>query len=83
MNSEYPHPFSDLRWYRLSVTVMNIRSLPAMYVHPFSVFQAIIKGVSLLPSSRPSAAEGSPNLETQVVPVHPHPSTPPIDGEGI
>lgn len=77
MNSAYPHPFSDLRWHRLSVTLMNVRSLPAMYAHPFSVFQAIIKGVSLLISSSPSVAEGSPNTETQVVPVHPHPNPPP------
>ncbi|KAA0242931.1 MAG: CRISPR system precrRNA processing endoribonuclease RAMP protein Cas6 [Candidatus Brocadia sp. AMX2] len=72
MDSPYPHPFSGLRWHRLSVTVMNIRSLPAMCAHPFSVFQAIIKGVSLPLSSRPSAAS-SHNLETQVAPVHPDP----------
>ncbi|MFN3533318.1 MAG: hypothetical protein ACK41Q_12535, partial [Candidatus Brocadia sp.] len=59
MNLEYPHPFSDLRWHRLSVTLLNVRSLPAMYAHPFSVFQAIIKGVSLLLSSCPSETKRS------------------------
>lgn len=54
MNPEYAAPFSDLRWHRLSVTLMNIRSLPTMCANSFSVFQAIIKGVSLPISSRPS-----------------------------
>lgn len=76
MNADSPHPFSDLRWHRLSMTVMNIRSLPAMSAHPFSVFQAIIKGVSLRLSSRPDAAS-SQNTETPVVFVHPHPDPPP------
>ena len=43
----YTHPFSSLRWHRLPVTLLNIRSLPGMSAHPVSVFQAIIKGVSL------------------------------------
>lgn len=50
-----------------------------MYAHPFSVFQAIIKGASLPLSSRPSAAS-SPHTETPVVPVHPHPNPPPSKG---
>ncbi|MFQ5901174.1 MAG: CRISPR-associated endonuclease Cas1 [Thermodesulfobacteriota bacterium] len=37
----------NLHWHRLSVTLLNIRTSPAMTAHPFSVFQAIIKGVSL------------------------------------
>jgi len=43
----YTHPVSSLRWYRLPVTLLNIRSLPGKSAHPVSVFQAIIKGVSL------------------------------------
>lgn len=35
-----------LRWHRLSATLLNIRSSPAMTAHPFTVFQAVIKGVS-------------------------------------
>ena len=41
------HPFKDPSWQRLSVTLVNIRASQAMTAHPFSVFQAIIKGVSL------------------------------------
>ncbi len=43
----HSHPFSPLRWHKLAVTLLNIRSLPGMAAHPVSVFQAIIKGVSL------------------------------------
>ncbi len=46
MKSDGSHPFSGLHWRRLCVKLVNIRSLPAMTAHPFSVFQAIIKGVS-------------------------------------
>ncbi len=42
-----PHPFSALDWYRLPVTLLNIRAIPCMSAHPVSVVQAIIKGVSL------------------------------------
>ncbi|MEW6602529.1 MAG: CRISPR-associated endonuclease Cas1, partial [Nitrospirota bacterium] len=38
----------SLRWRRLSVELVNIRSVPAMTAHPVSVFQSIIKGVSSL-----------------------------------
>lgn len=70
MNPAYPHPFSDLRWHRLPATVVNVRSLPAMCAHPFSVFQAIVKGVSLLPSLQ-SAAASTHNPETPVIPDTP------------
>ena len=42
----YDHSLSSLRWQRLSATLLNIRSSPAMTAHPFTVFQAVIKGVS-------------------------------------
>lgn len=48
MQIEPPYPFTKLRWYRLSVILLNIRSSPTMSAHPISVFQAIIKGVSTL-----------------------------------
>jgi len=38
--------FSSLRWHRLPVTLLNIRSSPASSAHFLSVFQAIIKGVT-------------------------------------
>lgn len=41
-------PFSFSHWYRLSATLINIRSSPAMTVHPLTVFQSIIKGTSAL-----------------------------------
>jgi hypothetical protein len=46
IETKYDNPLSSLRWYRLSATLLNIRSSPAMTAHPFTVFQAVIKGVS-------------------------------------
>ncbi|MEW6089175.1 MAG: CRISPR-associated endonuclease Cas1 [bacterium] len=40
--------FSSLSWHRLSVTLVNIRMLSSAKAHPVSIFQAIIKGVSIL-----------------------------------
>lgn len=79
MNAKDAHPLSDLRWHRLSATVMNIRSLPAMSAHPFSVFQAIMKGVSLLPVS-PSAAALLPNKESPAASACPRPAPAPLMG---
>ncbi|MBI5407995.1 MAG: CRISPR-associated endonuclease Cas1 [Nitrospirae bacterium] len=44
--SSSPFPLQSLRWHRLSARLVNIRSSPAIKEHPFSVFQAIIKGAS-------------------------------------
>lgn len=41
------NPFSGLKWYRLKVKLRNIRLAPKTLAHPFSIVQAIIKGVSL------------------------------------
>ncbi|MFN3396718.1 MAG: reverse transcriptase domain-containing protein, partial [Thermodesulfovibrionales bacterium] len=38
----------NLSWHRLSATLINIRSSPAMRAHPFVVLQSIIKGTSAL-----------------------------------
>ncbi|MEW6007112.1 MAG: hypothetical protein AB1595_03020, partial [bacterium] len=38
---------SSLRWYRLSLELINIRAIPAMSAHPLSVIQAIVKGTTL------------------------------------
>jgi|GEM_PF-5077845 len=40
------HPLASLTWTRLSVTLRNIRLLPSAKAHPFSIIEAIIKGVS-------------------------------------
>ncbi len=42
------NPLSALTWHRLSATLINIRSSPAMTAHPLTVFQSIIKGTSTL-----------------------------------
>jgi CRISPR-associated protein Cas1 len=44
--SDNPHPFSSLRWWRLSTSLVNIRTSALMAAHPLTVFQAIIKGVT-------------------------------------
>lgn len=48
------NPLQSLTWHRLSATLINIRSSPAMTAHPVTVFESIIKGVSTL------AGDGSP-----------------------
>ncbi|MEO0115867.1 MAG: CRISPR-associated endonuclease Cas1 [candidate division WOR-3 bacterium] len=40
--------FSKLRWYRLQVTLVNIRTAKTMTAHPISTIQAIVKGVTTL-----------------------------------
>lgn len=47
MNLPNDHPLSLLRWHRLSIQLINIRASRAAKAHPLSVFQAIIKGVTL------------------------------------
>lgn len=47
MSNDCLKALAGFRWHRLSVTLINIRSIPATSAHPLSVFQAIIKGVSL------------------------------------
>jgi group II intron reverse transcriptase/maturase/CRISPR-associated endonuclease Cas1 len=56
MVNDIKNPLSSLRWYRLSAVLINIRSSPAMTAHPFTVFQAIIKGVSTLAGFEDEAA---------------------------
>ncbi|MBF8275197.1 MAG: putative RNA-directed polymerase [Candidatus Brocadiaceae bacterium] len=89
MKSDGSHPFSGLHWRRLCVKLVNIRSLPAMTAHPFSVFQAIIKGVSssLSPLSPlpPSPERGDvlaipPNIK-QECPLSPDQGVTPCDNE--
>jgi CRISPR-associated protein Cas1 len=48
--------FSSLKWHRLSATLVNIRSSPAMTAHPFTVFQSVTKGVSTLAGFEDEAA---------------------------
>ena len=76
MQIEPPYSFTKLRWYRLSVLLLNIRSSPTMSAHPVSVFQAIIKGVSTLippystitPSLQPNTSVSSLS-ETPIEPI--------------
>ncbi len=42
------NPLTDLKWHRLSATLLNVRAIQAMRSHPFSVMEAIIKGTTLL-----------------------------------
>jgi CRISPR-associated protein Cas1 len=47
MSLSFPqHPLSSLRWHRLRVTLRNVRMSPAQKAHPFSIIQAIVKGVT-------------------------------------
>jgi len=48
MRSFSPSPLSEFSWYRLSVTLVNIRSIPRVSAHPLSIIDAIIKGVNSL-----------------------------------
>jgi len=52
----YDHSLPFLRWHRLSAELINIRSSPAMTAHPFTVFQAVTKGVSTLAGFEDEAA---------------------------
>jgi len=38
--------FFSLLWYRLQITLINIRTVPSSNSHPYSVFEAILKGVN-------------------------------------
>lgn len=89
MTSDNTHPFSCLSWRRLCVKLVNIRSSPAMTSHPFSIFQAIMKGVSLSlsplshlqPSSeQDDALAASIGLE-QLCPSPPQRDTTPCNNE--
>jgi len=46
------NPLSNLTWHKLSVTLLNIRSIQMMHSHPFSVMEAIVKGTSALTDGR-------------------------------
>ncbi|MBI5308125.1 MAG: hypothetical protein HZB37_07330 [Planctomycetes bacterium] len=86
MASDGSHPFSNLSWQRLCVKLVNIRSSPAMTAHPFSVFQAIIKGVSLSLSPLPLSPERGDALTTppdiqQALPLSPHQDITPCNNE--
>ena len=56
MVNDIKNPLSSLRWHRLSAELINIRSSPAMTAHPFTVFQAVTKGVSTLAGFEDEAA---------------------------
>lgn len=45
--TSFSEPFSSLRWCRLTATLVCVRTSPAMKEHPFSIIQAIVKGVTV------------------------------------
>ena len=42
------HELESLHWYRLRTTLACTRTSPSMGAHPIAIFQAIVKGVTLL-----------------------------------
>lgn len=44
--NEFSEVFTNLKWHRLSVNVLNIRTSSSMKAHPLVIFQSIIKGIS-------------------------------------